>query len=48
MHQQDQPKYFLRGMQKNGKKKANDEIYSVINDRHRAVHYTLSKYPIGS
>ena len=29
-------------------KKATDEIYSVINDRHRALHYTLSKYPTGS
>jgi 2-polyprenyl-3-methyl-5-hydroxy-6-metoxy-1,4-benzoquinol methylase len=35
-------------MRLSGKKKATDEIYSLINDRHRAVHHTLTKNEKGS
>ncbi len=48
MRQQDQTKIFFERHATEWQKKATDEIYSVINDRHRAVHYTLSKYPVGS
>jgi SAM-dependent methyltransferase len=44
MDQQKQTKDFFKGHALDWQKKASDEVYSVINDRHRAVHRTLSRY----
>jgi 2-polyprenyl-3-methyl-5-hydroxy-6-metoxy-1,4-benzoquinol methylase len=48
MKQQDQTKIFFKGHASEWQKKATDHIYSVINDRHRAVHRTMARYPSGS
>ena len=48
MDQQEQTKSFFKGHASDWQKKATDEHYNVINDRHRAVHRTLSTFPIGS
>jgi SAM-dependent methyltransferase len=48
MDQQNQTKSFFKGYALNWQKKASDEVYSVINDRHRAVHRTLSTFSSGS
>ena len=48
MKQQDQTKKFFKGHATDWQNKATDEVYSVINDRHRAVHLTLSNYENGS
>jgi len=48
MNQQDQTKSFFKGHANSWQKKATDDVYGVINDRHRAVHRTLSQYPQGS
>ena len=48
MKQQDETKVFFKGHASEWQKKATDDMYSVINDRHRAVHRTLSQYPKGS
>lgn len=48
MDQQDQTKKFFKGHAANWQKKANEEIFSTINDRHRAVHKTLSTFGNGS
>ena len=44
MDQQKQTKNFFKGHALDWQKKASDEVYSVITDRHRAVHRTLSRY----
>ncbi len=48
MKQQEQTKKFFKGHAADWQNKATDEIYSVINDRHRAVHHTLSTFANGS
>jgi 2-polyprenyl-3-methyl-5-hydroxy-6-metoxy-1,4-benzoquinol methylase len=48
MSQQDQTKKFFKGHAKQWQLKAVDEVYSVINDRHRAVHKCLDNYPTDS
>jgi len=48
MDQQEQTKNFFKGYASDWQKKATDEVYSVIDDRHRAVHRTLSAFPVGS
>jgi SAM-dependent methyltransferase len=45
--QQDQTKSFFKGHADDWQKKAEGGVYSVINDRHRAVHKTLDLYPVG-
>ncbi len=48
MGQQDQTKEFFKKNAAHWHDIAIDEVYSVINDRHRAVHRTLSTFPNGS
>ena len=48
MKQQDQTKVFFKNNASQWQSKAIDQVYSVINDRHRAVHRTLSNYKKGS
>jgi SAM-dependent methyltransferase len=48
MGQQSQTKSFFKGHANDWQKKAIDDVYSTINDRHRAVHRTLSQYPKGA
>ena len=48
MKQQDQTKNFFKGHASEWQTKATDEVYSVIKDRHRAAHQTLSQYSKGS
>lgn len=47
-NQQEQTKSFFNRHSSEWQKKANDNVYSVINDRHRATHLTLDQYPIES
>jgi 2-polyprenyl-3-methyl-5-hydroxy-6-metoxy-1,4-benzoquinol methylase len=46
--QQEQTKSFFKAHAIDWQEKAEDSVYSVINDRHRAVHKTLDRYPVGS
>ena len=48
MDQQDQTKQFFKGHASDWQNKAVDDVYSMINDRHRAAHRTLSNFPCGS
>lgn len=48
MGQQQQTKKYFKDHAEDWQNKATDEIYSVINDRHRAVHRTLSTFQNGS
>ena len=48
MDQQNQTKSFFKGFANDWQKKATGDLYSIINDRHRAVHRTLSQYPKGA
>ena len=48
MDQQKQTRSFFKGHASDWQNKASDEVYSTINDRHRAVHRTLSTFPCGS
>ncbi|MDA7546258.1 class I SAM-dependent methyltransferase [Alphaproteobacteria bacterium] len=44
MKQQEQAKTFFKDHAFEWQKKASDRVYNVIDDRHRAVHKTLSNY----
>jgi len=46
--QQDQAKSFFKGHASEWQRKAAARVYSLINDRHRAVHRTLDQYSVGS
>lgn len=46
--QQSQTYEFFKGHADEWQKKAGNQIYAVIRDRHRAVHEVLSKFPAGS
>jgi len=46
--QQKQTKQFFKGHASEWQLKAQDEVYSLINDRHRAVHKCLDNYVAGS
>lgn len=48
MNQQNETKSFFKRHASDWQNKALDQVYSVINDRHRAAHRTLSKFPKGS
>ena len=48
MDQQNQTKLFFKGHADHWQKKAIGDVYTIINDRHRAVHHTLSQYPKGA
>lgn len=46
--QQEETLNFFKGHVDAWQKKAEDAVYSVINDRHRAVHEVMKCYPTGS
>ena len=48
MDQQNQTKLFFKGHAAEWQNKAINDVYSLIKDRHRAVHLTLSQYPKGA
>ena len=48
MDQQAQAKLFFKGHAAEWQNKAMNDVYSLIKDRHRAVHRTLSQYPKGT
>jgi len=48
MDQQNQTKLFFKGHAAEWQNKAMNDVYSLIKDRHRAVHRTLSQYPKGT
>jgi len=48
MDQQNQTKLFFKGHAAEWQNKAMNDVYSLIKDRHRAVHRTLSQYPKGA
>lgn len=48
MKQQAQTKKYFKEHAADWQNKATDEIYSLINDRHRAVHHILSTFGNGS
>lgn len=45
MTQQAEAYRFFKGHAEDWQGKASDELYSVIQDRHRAVHHCIDKYP---
>jgi len=47
-NQQEQTKSFFKGHAEAWQKKAENSLYTVINDRHRAAHKTLDLYPTGA